>query len=459
MKGINKEILRLAGPSILANITVPFVGMVDMAVAGHLSGFLQSATLIGGISIGTMLFDLLYWNFGFLRVGTGGLTAQSYGRKDPAECARILFRGVSLAVLIALIILALQWPFVKLAFLMVDCSEEVRQLALKYFFIRIWAAPATLSLFSFKGWFIGMQDTVSSMAVDLTVNIVNIVASIVFALGLPFLGFEGWGFPGIAIGTLTAQYSGLLLAVCICTFKYGKVFTGVSPRSALKGTKCAEFFVISRDLFIRSVCLVVIYVGFTVISARFGDLLLATGAIMMKLLMLFSYFTDGFAYAGEALTGKYVGMRDREMTALTVRRTFAWSMGLGMFFVLIYLAGGDLIVRMLTSDSSVVESCRRFFIWLMPMPLVGCFAFTWDGIYVGATAAAAMRNSTIAAVVSFFSVWFTAFALHGGVYDLTAMHMLMLAYFAHLLARALWLQTCYKKAILDIPFREAGKSA
>ncbi len=459
MKGINREILRLAGPSILANITVPFVGMVDIAVAGHLTGSLAGATLIGGISIGTMLFDLLYWNFGFLRVGTGGLTAQSYGRKDPAECARILFRGVSLAVFIALVILALQWPFVKLAFLIVDCSEEVRQLALKYFFIRIWAAPATLSLFSFKGWFIGMQDTMSSMAVDLTVNVVNILASIVFALGLPLLGFEGWGFPGIALGTVAAQYSGLLLAVGICALKYGKVFAGVTPRNALKGANCAEYMVISRDLFVRSVCLVVIYVGFTVISARFGDMLLATGAIMMKLLMLFSYFTDGFAYAGEALTGKYVGMRDREMTAMTVRRTFAWSMGLGMFFVLIYLAGGELIVRMMTSDSSVVASCRQFFVWLMPMPLVGCFAFTWDGIYVGATASKSLRNSTLAAVAAFFAVWFAAIALHGGVYDVTAMHLLMLAYFAHLLARAVWLQLHYRKAILTAPFRSDGKTA
>ena len=199
MRQINKDIFRLAGPSILANITVPFVGMVDIAVAGHLTSSLSNATLIGGISIGTMLFDLLYWNFGFLRVGTGGMTAQAYGRKEPDECARILFRGLSLSLMIAAVILLFQWPFTKLAFLIVDSSEEVKALALQYFFIRIWAAPATMSLFSFKGWFIGMQDTVSSMATDLIVNVVNIVSSIVLSLGIPFLGFNGLGFAGIPL--------------------------------------------------------------------------------------------------------------------------------------------------------------------------------------------------------------------------------------------------------------------
>lgn len=452
MQSLNREILRLAGPSILANITVPFVGMVDIAVAGHLSSALSNATLIGGISIGTMLFDLLYWNFGFLRVGTGGLTAQAYGRRDPKECARILFRGVTLALIIAMAILALQWPFVKLAFLIVDSSEEVKSLALQYFFIRIWAAPATLSLFSFKGWFIGMQDTVSSMATDLTVNVVNIIASIILSLGIPSMGFSGMGFSGIALGTLVAQYSGLLLAIGICAFRYGHVFVGVSAASAMKGAHLRRYIVISRDLFIRSVCLVIVYVGFTVISAKFGDLLLATGSIMMKLLMLFSYFTDGFAYAGEALTGKYIGMQDRDMTKETVKWTFIWSFGLGLFFVLIYYVCGTPIVRLMTSDEEVVQCCRNFFVWLLPMPLIGCFAFTWDGIYVGATAAKTLRNSTIAAVVAFFAVWYIGIAIHGRTYDIAAMHLLMLAYFAHLLARAVWMQAGYKKSILTAPF-------
>ena len=204
--------------------------------------------------------------------------------------------------------------------------------------------------------FIGMQDTVSSMTADLIINAVNIVGSIVLALGIPGTGFDGLGFKGIALGTVAAQYSGLLFAVCRTVFRYGHLFRGAGLRSAIKGAELRKFLVINRDLFVRSICLVAIYVGFTTISAAFGDLLLATGSIMMKLLMLFSYFTDGFAYAGEALTGKAIGMGDRELTRETVKWTFVWSMGLGMFFVLIYLFGGTPIVRLMTSDAAVVES-------------------------------------------------------------------------------------------------------
>ena len=179
---INKDILKLAIPSILANITVPIVGMVDIAVAGHLDS--NAATMIGGIAIGSMLFDLLYWNFGFLRVGTGGLTAQAFGRADRKECARILARAVGISLACALVLIAIQWLFVKAAFLVVDCTPEVRHLASQYFFIRIWAAPATLGLMAFKGWFIGMQDSVSPMATDLTVNGMNVLMSFVLALGI-----------------------------------------------------------------------------------------------------------------------------------------------------------------------------------------------------------------------------------------------------------------------------------
>jgi len=204
MNALNKEILRLAIPSILANITVPIVGMVDIAVAGHLQGteLFTAAAFIGGISIGSMLFDLLYWNFAFLRVGTGGLTAQAFGRGDLRECGRILMRAVLLALACAALILLIQWPFTKLAFLIVDSSGEVKQLALKYFFIRVWAAPATLGLMAFRGWFIGMQDSFSSMMTDLVVNGVNIAASIILTLGVPSSGWEGLGFPGIALGVI-----------------------------------------------------------------------------------------------------------------------------------------------------------------------------------------------------------------------------------------------------------------
>lgn len=450
MKQINKDILKLAVPSILANITVPLVGMVDIAVAGHLDT--SAAMMIGGIAIGTMLFDLLYWNFGFLRVGTGGLAAQAYGRGDRKECAKILTRALGISVACAVVLIAIQWIFVKAAFLVVECSPEVRALATEYFFIRIWAAPATLSLMALKGWFIGMQDSVSAMVVDLVVNGMNILMSVVLALGFNVGGwhYEGMGFAGIAAGTVAAQYSGLLTALAIIVFKYARsTFSYMDSddlKSVFKGSETRRFFVMNADLFVRSLCFIAIYIGFTVISARYGDVLLAVSSIMMKLLMIFSYFTDGFAYAGEALTGKYIGAKDGPMVRQTVRWTFVWSMGIAVIFMGIYHFAGVPMLKMMTSDMTVVTAARDFLPWLLLMPVIGCAAFTWDGIYIGATASKAIRNSMLWAVVSFFAVWAVGLAFPD-VPGEVSMHILMGAYFAHLLARTVYLSVRYRRDV------------
>ena len=448
MKAINKEILKLAIPSILANITVPIVGMVDIAVAGHLDT--QAATMIGGIAIGTMLFDLLYWNFGFLRVGTGGLTAQAFGRGDRKECARIFTRAVGIAMACAFALIAIQWIFVKAAFLVVDCTPEVQELASRYFFIRIWAAPATLSLMAFKGWFIGMQDSVSPMVTDLVVNGMNVLMSFVLALGVGAIGYEGMGFAGIAAGTVVAQYSGLLTAVLLLLLKYRKNTISTLCRADLKdvfkGGETRRFFVMNTDLFVRSLCFIAIYIGFTVISARYGDLLLAVSSIMMKLLMIFSYFTDGFAYAGEAMTGKYIGAKDGAMLRQTVKWTFVWSMGIAVIFMGIYQFAGVPLLRMMTSDPTVVEASKEYLPWLLLMPVIGCAAFTWDGIYIGATASKAIRNSMLWAVVGFAVVWFAGILFLNRFVQ--PIHLLMAAYFAHLLARTIYLSVRYRKTVL-----------
>lgn len=448
MKAINKEILKLAIPSILANITVPIVGMVDIAVAGHLDT--QAATMIGGIAIGTMLFDLLYWNFGFLRVGTGGLTAQAFGRGDRKECARIFTRAVGIAMACAFALIAIQWIFVKAAFLVVDCTPEVQELASRYFFIRIWAAPATLSLMAFKGWFIGMQDSVSPMITDLVVNGMNVLMSFVLALGVSAIGYEGMGFAGIAAGTVVAQYSGLLTAVLLLLLKYRKNTISTLCRADLKdvfkGSETRRFFVMNTDLFVRSLCFIAIYIGFTVISARYGDLLLAVSSIMMKLLMIFSYFTDGFAYAGEAMTGKYIGAKDGAMLRQTVKWTFVWSMGIAVIFMGIYQFAGVPLLRMMTSDPTVVEASKEYLPWLLLMPVIGCAAFTWDGIYIGATASKAIRNSMLWAVVGFAVVWFAGTLFLNRFVQ--PIHLLMAAYFAHLLARTIYLTVRYRKTVL-----------
>ena len=452
---LHRDILRLAVPSILANITVPLVGMVDIAVAGHLgaSGGMSAAALIGGISIGTMLFDMLYWNFGFLRGGTGGLTAQAFGRfhagdQDAAgDIAVTLKRALGIAFGSGLALVALQWVVVQVAFLLVDCSPEVQTLATQYFYIRIWAAPATLPLFAFKGWFIGMQDTVRPMICDLLVNALNILLSI--GLGFGYAGLPALGFRGIAFGTLIAQWAGFTYAALAVRSRYGTFFkTHAKPRNV---TGWRAFFVLNRDLFLRSLCMIAVYIGFTMISARYGDMMLAVGAILMKLLMIFSYFTDGFAYAGEALTGRFIGEGSHDGVRSTIRQTFVWCLGVTVLFFLVYGVGGVPLLRLMTSDPSVVDAGREFIPWLLLMPVIGCPAFTWDGIFTGATASKDLRNSTLWCVVGFFGVWFAGLgllrAVRGTVPETLAIHLLMAAYFTHLLVRALYLTLRWRKAV------------
>ena len=469
---LHRDILRLSVPSILANITVPLVGMVDIAVAGHLgaSGGIGAAALIGGISIGSMLFDMLYWNFGFLRGGTGGLTAQAYGRyhassqeasatgvqEAETDIALTLKRALGIAIASGLALVALQWVVVQVAFLLVECSPEVQALATQYFYIRIWAAPATLSLFAFKGWFIGMQDTVRPMICDLLVNAVNILLSIGLAFG--YAGLPALGFAGVAYGTLIAQWTGFLYASIAVQRRYGTFFRVrcEQKRPKLFSSKdqgWRAFFVLNRDLFLRSMCMIAVYIGFTMISARYGDMMLAVGAILMKLLMIFSYFTDGFAYAGEALTGRFIGEDSHDGVMSTIRQTFIWSLGVTGLFFLVYGVGGVPLLRLMTSDANVVEAGREFIPWLLLMPVIGCPAFTWDGIFTGATASKDLRNSTAWCVVGFFGVWFAgiglAKALLGTVPETLAIHILMGAYFTHLAIRALYLTLRWRKAIPD----------
>ena len=455
-KSLNKEILRLSLPSILANITVPLVGMVDTAVAGHLPGAdgAGAATFIGAISVGAMLFNLLYWNFGFLRTGTGGLTAQAFGRGDMGDCARIGVRAVLLAFIIAAGVLILQWPFERLGMWIVDSSEGVESFAAQYFFIRIWAAPATLGLMAFSGWFVGMQDSMSSMWKDLIVNAVNIVASVLLALGCG--NWDGLGFAGVAWGTVIAQYSGLLFCLAVSAIKYRRVFCTFRKEDLaglFSGDGMHGFFRMNVNLFGRSVCFTLIYVGYTLIAAKYTDVMLACSSVMMQLLMIFSYFTDGFAYAGEALTGRFIGAGDEDLLRRTVKYIFVWSMSIAVLFVGLYMVGGVPVLKLLTSDEAVVEACRQFLPWLILMPPLGCAAFTWDGIFLGATASRAICMAMAWAAAGFFAVWSVAkymlVAPAAGTpgYDALAIHCLMAAYFVHLLARTIYLTYRYRRDI------------
>ncbi len=429
---MNRQVLKLAVPSIFANITVPLVGMVDVAIAGRLG----EAALIGAVAVATMLFDLLYWNMGFLRVGTSGMVAQAYGRGDFAEAMRVFVQGIMTSLIIAAVIWSIQYLYVDLAFKFIEASPQVEELARSYYFIRIWAAPATLSLFVFKGFFIGMQNAVQPMAVDVTINVTNLVASIFFAL------YAGMGFKGIAMGTLVAQYVGFILSLIFMFTGYRRYFNHINLKASLALGSIRKFFVLNSNLFIRSICFLFIYTGFTSLSAQYGDVLLAVCTIVMKLMMLFSYFIDGFAYAGEALAGRYIGARDRVSLVKSVKVIFIWSLSIGAVSTLAYLVAGEPLVRMLTDNVDVIEAIRPFMFWLLVMPIVSCAAFTWDGIFIGATASVAIRNSMIYAAIAFYVCYFS---LNNAI----GVQSLWVAYMAHLVVRTVYLSGRAKKDVLD----------
>lgn len=433
---MNKQILRLAIPSILANITIPLVGLVDTAIVGHIS----DAHAIGGIAIGTMLFDLLYWNFGFLRVGTSGMTAQAFGRGDKEQCARLLTQSVSIALIGAALIWLLQWLFVTAALAIVPCSDEVAHFARQYFFIRVWAAPATLSLMALKGWFIGMQDTVSPMITDMVVNVVNMVVSYVLAVFTPM------GALGVALGTVIAQFTGLTLALILLISKYRHVFRGLSLWQLARDMQGMRSLIkLNANLFVRSLCFMIVYVGFTSLSSMYGDTDLAVCSILMKLFMLVSYFVDGFAYAGEALVGKYIGEAKSLASspcrlsplASIVRLLFLWSLGVGAIFTMLFAVSYLPMYRMMTSDTVVLARLTDFTGWLIAMPIVSTLAFMWDGVFTGATAGKQIRNAMIWAAVGFV-LGYVASYHHLGT------HALFVGYFLHLAARVIYLTATWR---------------
>lgn len=427
VKSLNKQILQLAIPSILANITIPLVGLVDTAIVGHIS----DAAAIGGIAVGGVLFDLLYWNFGFLRVGTSGLTAQAYGEAQSGkdETGTILVRSLGIAGTGALLILLLQWVFVTAALAVMPCSAEVAQFARTYFFIRVWAAPATLSLMALKGWFIGMQDTVSPMAVDITVNVVNMVVSYVLAVYTPLEAV------GVAWGTLVAQWTGLVLAAILLLTRYPERITGLHVGQILRDIPAMHrLLVLNGNLFLRSLCMMVVYVGYTALASRYGDTELAVSAMMMRLMMLFSYLVDGFAYAGEALVGKNIGRG--EALRPVIRLLFMHAMVLGLVFTVLFGVWGDACMALLSSDETVLTAASRYRLWLSMMPILSTLAFMWDGVYAGATAGVKIRNSMIWAALAFVVCY--ALGQHW-----LGVHAIYLGYMAHLVARSTYLSSCF----------------
>lgn len=420
MSPTSQRILHIAIPSIISNITVPLLGLIDVTIVGHLG----SASYIGAIAVGGMLFNMIYWIFGFLRMGTSGLTAQTYGAHDLKEVTRILLRSTGISLMLALALLILQYPIRLIAFELIDTSAEVQQLATLYFHICIWGAPATLGLYSFSGWFIGMQNSRFPMFIAITQNIVNIVASLLFVFVF------GMKVEGVALGTLIAQYAGLFMAYLLWLRYYRPLRKYISRKQLFTHDAMKRLFQVNRDIFLRTLCLVAVTVFFTLTGAAFGDVVLAVNTLLMQLFTLFSYIMDGFAYAGEALTGKYIGAGNRQELQRTIRHLFGWGIALSLAFTLLYGIGGKEFLGLLTNEQSVISASGDYFYWVLAIPLAGFAAFLLDGICIGATSTHIMLKAMVVASGSFFLIYYS---LHNVLHN----HALWLGFIVYLALRGI----------------------
>lgn len=388
---MNKQILHIALPSIISNITVPLLALVDTTIVGHLG----SASYIAAIALGGMIFNMIYWLFNFLRMGTGGLTAQAYGANQHQATSYILLRSLTIAGGIALTLLLLQRPIFQVTFHFVTATAEVRSLASIYFNILIWGAPAMLALYSFTGWFLGMQNARIPMCIAITQNVVNIAVSTLLVFGC-HLKIEG-----VALGTLISQYTALLLAVIFCLTKFD-VKQHFELKAILDINTLKRFFQINRDIFLRTLCLIAVTTYFTSAGSTQGELTLAANTLLMQFFIIFSYFMDGFAYAGEALGGRYFGAHDRLNFQRVTRCLFAWGGALSVLFFFIYFLSGTSLLHLLTDDSQVINRAQQYLPIVYFIPLISFAAFLFDGLYIGTTATRYMLISMFCASAAFF---------------------------------------------------------
>jgi len=393
---MNRQILKLALPNILTNLTVPLLGMVDM----HLMGYLDSAVYMGAIALGGVIFNLVYWGFAFLRMSISGIAAQAYGKDDTFDMANTLFRGLLIAISGALLLLILQTGIEKLSFMILEGSPQVKDLARDYFYIRIWAAPAAISLMVFYGWFLGMQNAIYPMIIAVSVNVVNIILSVLFVHTF------GMKVDGVALGSAISQYFGLLLAVLLFLKKYRYILKRFSLSAIVDGSGIKNFLNVSSDIFIRTACIILVFTYFTSASAGFNDIILAANSALLQFLFLFSYFLDGFAYAAEALVGKFYGARDSGNLKKVIRLLMIWGGGFGILFSLLYYVSGNELLIFFTDHQNVISEGSKYLPWLVLMPVLSFASYIWDGVYIGTTASKLMKYTMLASTVVFFVTYY-----------------------------------------------------
>ena len=430
-EGLNRSILKLAIPNIVSNITVPLLGLVDMMLMGHL----ESVAYIGAIGLGGTIFSVMYSVFSFMRAGTTGFTAQAYGARNSQEISYAFYRSMGIALIATLIVLSLQRPIEWISMQLLNGSDEVLAYTSEYYRVRIWAAPAVLSLYTFNGWYIGMQNTTIPMTIAILINLVNIGLSVLFVNGLHM------GVAGVALGTVIAQYTGLLAAIVFMLAKYRCYLIPIEKRVLLQADKLKRFFRVNTDFMIRSILLVLTIAFFTNQSAKLGDDILAVNMILMQFFYIFSYFTDGFAYAGEALVGRFVGACDHDNLKKTVKYLLLWGLGLSVPFTLLYWVFPDAFIRLVSDQPGMIDQAHPYYLYMILIPVITFAAFIWDGIYIGATAARGIRNTMIiASLLVFLPAWHILMPLYGN-------HGLWIAFLLFMVARGVCMTVMAKKSI------------
>ncbi len=392
----HRAVWRLSLPIILSNISVPLLGAVDTAVVGHL----PEPRHLGAVALGAMVFNFLYWGFGFLRMGTAGLTAQAHGARDADEVLAAGARALLIAGAIAAALLVGQGAIVTVAFDLLEASAEVEDLARLYVTTRIWGAPAALGTFVILGWFLGLQNTKATLYVQIWMNGLNIVLDVVFVVGL------GWGVAGVALATLIAEYTGFGLAVWLALRARPAIGGRISRELVLAPGRLRQTLGLNFDIFLRTICLVFAFAYFTAQGARLGDVVLAANAVLLNFQLFMAHALDGFAHAAQALVGRAVGARDRAAVREAVWVSSIWALASAAAFALVYGAAGEGIIALLTGIEAVRTTAASYLWWSVAMPLAAVAAYQLDGIFIGATLGRQMRNAMIASLAVYLgSCW------------------------------------------------------
>ena len=418
----HRAILRIALPAIITNITTPILGLVDTAMAGRLG----SPSYIGAIAIGAALFNMIYWLMNFLRAGTSGQTAQAIGADDKSAADDILFRGIFIGFLAGIFIIILS-PLIAYIFIpFMEADAPTSALAEDYFRTVIWGAPAYLSSYAVSGWLLGNQNSLSTLRIAVVTNVLNIAISLSLVLGF------GMKLKGIALGTAISQWVAFFYGLFIVYRRYNPRLKGF--QKVFEGRELKYFFKLNFDIFLRTLCLVGVTMWFTRAGASMGSGILAANSILMQLFLLFSFFMDGFAYAGEAIAGKELGAGRLHAIKSLEKDLLCWGLVLSLFGVTVYFFAGDLIFALLTDSSEVINIAADYKIWAVTIPLFGFMAFIYDGIYIGMTLTRLMLATMLAAIGVFFLVYFSLCSLWGN-------HALWLAFSLYLLTRGIgqWL--------------------